>query len=162
MSEWTHLVDNFEKHKYEVTDVTDNEFVGIKITVDENYNYYMDQTRMIDEILNEVHMENEKDEITPYPYPHAAESLSKADNATEQNEAEFKKFPYRRIIGQLMYGMVHTMVTIMYPLNVLSRYGNNPGPRHILFCKHLLRYVRTTKMDRLRLIHSMGPMTCKL
>ena len=40
LSEWTLPVDNFEKHKYKVTDVTDNEFVGIKITVDENYNYY--------------------------------------------------------------------------------------------------------------------------
>ena len=36
-SEWTLLVDNFEKQKYKVTDVTDNEFVGIKITVDHHY-----------------------------------------------------------------------------------------------------------------------------
>lgn len=45
--------------------------------------------------------------------------------------------------------MVHTLVTIMYALNVLSRYGNNPGPRHILFLKHLLRYVKYSKKDRL-------------
>ena len=38
--------------------------------------------------------------------------------------------------------MVHTMVCIMYALNVLSRYGNNPGDRHIAFLKHLLRYVK--------------------
>ena len=48
------------------------------------------------------------------------------------------KYPYRRIVGQLMYGMVHTMVSILYALNVLSRYGNNPGPRHIKFLKDLL------------------------
>ena len=47
-----------------------------------------------------------------------------------------------------MYGMVHTMVAIMYALNVLSRYGNNPGPRHIEF-EHLLRYVKLSKNDRL-------------
>ena len=41
-----------------------------------------------------------------------------------------------------MYGMVHTMVSILYVLNVLSRYGNNPGERHIAFLKHLLRYVK--------------------
>ena len=33
------------------------------------------------------------------------------------------KYPYRRVVGQLMYGMVHTMIGIMYALNVLSRYG---------------------------------------
>ena len=48
-----------------------------------------------------------------------------------------------------MYGMVHTMIVIMYALNVLSRYGNNPGPRHIEFLKHLLKYCKYSKMDRL-------------
>ena len=52
----------------------------------------------------------------------------------------------RRVVGQLMYGMVHTMVCIMYALDV---YGNNPGDRHIAFLKHLLRYVKYSKKDRL-------------
>ena len=50
------------------------------------------------------------------------------------------KYPYRRVVGQLMYGMVHTMIGIMYALNVLSRYGDNPKPRHIEFLKQLLKY----------------------
>ena len=161
MNEWKLLVTNFEKHKYKVTDVTENEFVGIKITRDEHSNYFMDQTRMIDEILSEAHMKNEKDEKLPYPNPSVGLALSKLDNATDENAEECRKYPYRRIIGQLMYGMVHTMVTIMYPLNVLSRYGNNPGPRHIQFAKHLLRYVRTTKKDRLRFNTHEGPYDMK-
>ena len=48
--EWEALVKNFNAHKYTVTDCTDKEFVGINITHDEDYNYYMDQTRMITEI----------------------------------------------------------------------------------------------------------------
>ena len=39
-----------------------------------------------------------------------------------------------------MYGMVHTLITIMYALNILSRYGNNPGPRHIESLKYLHPY----------------------
>ena len=148
LSEWQLLVDTFEKHKYKVTDVSDNEFVGIRITHDEHYNYFMDQTRMIEDIITEAHMKNAKDEELPYPLH--GEKLSKQDNATAENEAECRKFPYRRVIGQLMYGMVHTLVTISYALNVLSRYSNNPGPRHIVFAKHLLKYVRTTKLNRLK------------
>lgn len=87
--------------------------------------------------------------------------MSKLDNATDDNAEDCRKFPYRRVIGQLMYGMVHTLVTIMYPLNVLSRYGHNPGPRHIQFEKHLSRYVRTTKMDRLRFDTHDGPTDIK-
>ena len=48
LSEWKLLVDTFEKHKYNVSDVTDSEFVGIQITRDKEYNYFMNQTRMID------------------------------------------------------------------------------------------------------------------
>ena len=56
-----------------------------------------------------------------------------------------------------MYGMVHTMVTIMYALNVLSRYNNNPGPRHIQYLKHLVRFVKYSKKDRLIFRTSDGP-----
>ena len=67
LNHWQLLVDNFEKHKYKVTDVSDNEFVGIKITRDNEYNYYMDQTRMIDDILSDHQMKNANDEKLPYP-----------------------------------------------------------------------------------------------
>ena len=159
MKEWQLLVDTFEKHKYKVSDVTSAEFVGIRITHDEHYNYYMDQTRMIDDILVETQMTQAKDAKLPYPL--IGESLSKLDNATESNYEECQKFPYRRIVGQLMYGMVHTLVTIAYALNVLSRYGNNPGPRHIKFLQHLLKYVRSTKNDRLKFETHNGSMDIK-
>ena len=56
-----------------------------------------------------------------------------------------------------MYGMVHTMVCILYALNILSRYGNNPGTRHILSLKHLPRYVKYSKQDRLIFKTHDGP-----
>ena len=70
---------------------------------------------------------------------------AKLDNVSPAQLSECSKFPYRRIVGQLMYGMVHTLVSIMCALNVLSRYGNNPEPRHIEFAKQLLRYVKMSK-----------------
>ena len=48
-----------ENHKQ----CTDKEFVGINITHDEEYNYYMDQTRMI----KEANLTGAKDERLPYP-----------------------------------------------------------------------------------------------
>jgi hypothetical protein len=48
-----------------------------------------------------------------------------------------------------MYGMVHTLVTIMHALNILSRYGNDPGLRHIKFLTPLLMYLKYAKKDRL-------------
>ena len=155
IDDWFTLIKKFNEHQYKVTDCSDKEFVGINIQRDENFNYYMDQTRMIEDILEGIGMKNCKDESLPYPLDKLG--LSKLDNATPLQLPECRKFPYRRIVGQLMYGMVHTMVAIMYALNVLSRYGNNPGPRHIEFAKHILRYVKTSKNDRLKFPTHDGP-----
>ena len=155
LKEWHHLLKTFNEHKYKVTDATNNEFVGIKITCDATFNYYMDQSRLANEIVKECNMTGAKEERLPYPM--TGESLSKADNATEEQKEECSKYPYRRIVGQLMYGMVHTMVCIMYALNVLSRYSNNPGPRHIAFLKHLIKYVNYARNDRLMFCTHEGP-----
>ena len=121
--EWDALIKNFNEHKYTVTDCTDKEFVGINITHDAEFNYYMDQTRMISEIVKEVNPTGVKVEKLPYPIGNLP--LSKRDCAMDEQKTECTKCPYRRVVGQLMYGMVHTLITIMYALNILSRYGNN-------------------------------------
>ena len=56
LDEWDSVVKIFNKHGYQVTDATDKEFVGIKITLAEQFNYYMDQHRMIDSIIAEANM----------------------------------------------------------------------------------------------------------
>ena len=110
---------------------------------------------MVEDIIDGIGMKNAKDETLPYPLDKL--SLSKLDNATPAQLSECSKFHYRRIVGQLMYDVVHTLVTIMYALNVLSCYGNNRGPRHIEFAKHLLRYVKYSKNDRLMFKTHDGP-----
>ena len=155
LSEWDLLCNTFNAHKYKVTDCTDKEFVGIKIQCDAEFNYYADQSRMVEEITKEMNLTGARDEHLPYPMD--GPNLSKMDNSTEDNKAECDKFPYRRVVGQLMYGMVHTMVCIMYALNVLSRYRNSPGPRHIAHLLHLLKYVKYAKQDRLKFHTYEGP-----
>jgi hypothetical protein len=49
------------------------------------------------------------------------------------------------------------MVTVMYALNILSRYVNNRGTRHIEFLKHRLRYVKYSKANRLMFRNDNGP-----
>jgi Reverse transcriptase (RNA-dependent DNA polymerase) len=160
INEWDILVLTFNKHRYEVTDATNKEFVGIHIYHDNDFNYYMDQERMITSIVKEANISGAKDAYIPYPLDGPA--LSKADcPTTEEEKRECQKYPYRRVVGQLMYGMVHTMVTIMYALNVLTRYGTNPGPRHIAFLKHLLQYCKYAKGDRLKFTTHSGPYDLK-
>jgi hypothetical protein len=101
---------------------------------------------MLDDILKEANLSRHKGEHLPYPFD--GPSLSKQVDATDEERSKCQKYPCRRVIGQLMYGMVHKLVTIMYVLNVLSRYGNDPGPRHIKFLTHLLNCLKYAKKDR--------------
>ena len=74
---------------------------------------------MIDDILRELNVTGAKGERLPCPMD--VPKICRKDNASVSEQAECGRYPYRRVFGQLMYGMVHTMVTIMYALNVLSR-----------------------------------------
>ena len=101
----------------------------------------MDQRRRITEIVKEANLTGAKEEKLQYFMDHLP--VSKKDCATEDQKQECAKYPYRRVVGQLIYGMVHTLITIMHALNILSRYGNNPGI--------VLKNCKYTKLDRLKL-----------
>ena len=115
ISEWDILIAKLNSHKYEVTDATSKEFVGFRITCDENFNYYIDQSRMITSIVLEANLAGAADEHLPYPP--SGESLSKADISTDLDRHMYNKYFYRRVFRQLMYDMVHTMITIMYAVD---------------------------------------------
>jgi hypothetical protein len=85
---------------------------------------------MINAIIVEAKIGGDKDEKLPYPL--TGNALSKMDCPVTLKH-KCSQYPYRKVVGQLMYGMVHTMMTVMYALNILSRYVNNPGTRHIEF-----------------------------
>jgi hypothetical protein len=100
--EWDNVIKMFNKHGYQVTDATDKDFVSINISRDEQFNYYMGQHRMIETILEEAKINGTKDEPKP---------LSKLDCAqTDKEKIRSSKYPYRRVVGQLMYGMIHAVV----------------------------------------------------
>ena len=75
---------------------------------------------MIDSIIKEANISGAKDMHLPYPTGDQEPPSSKLDNASIPEERTLcSKYPYRRVVGQLMYGMVHTMIGILYALNVL-------------------------------------------
>ena len=64
---------------------------------------------MITEIVNEANLTRAKEEKLPYPIGNLP--LSKKDCATEDQKQKCVKYPYIRVVGQLMYGMVHHNVS---------------------------------------------------
>ena len=156
LSEWDTLVQAFEGSKYKVKDCTNEPFVGINVTTDKEGNYYMDQKRAIEGVIKAAKLTGAKTQKLPYPLD--GKSLSKEDNAKDDAEVrEVAKTPFRAIIGMLSYIAGHTKPDIAYALNVLSRYCNNPGRRHVVFLNHLVKYCEYSKDDRLKFYAHRGP-----
>ena len=56
----------------------------------------------------------------------------------------------KAIVGMLSSLMGHTKPDIAYALNVLSRYFNNPGRRHVEFLLCLVKYCEYSKDDKMK------------
>ena len=116
LSEWDALVQAFEGSKYKVEDCTNEPFVGINVTTDKEGNYYLDQKRAIEGVINAARLSRAK--IQKLPYPLDGKSLSKEDNVKDDAEGrEVAKTPFRAIIGMLSYIAGHTKPDIAYAIN---------------------------------------------
>ena len=145
--EWDTLVAAFEASRYKVKDCTKEPFVGINVTSDEKWNFYLDQRKLIESAVKAAKVSEAK--VQKLPYPLDGPLLSKAYNMA--------KIPYRAIVGMPSYIMGHTKPDIVYALNVLSRYCNNPGRRHVEFLLCLVKYCEYSKDDRLKSHAHPGP-----
>ena len=63
---------------------------------------------------------------------------------TEEERRHMEQFPYRAVVGSLMYLMVGTRPDLAYPLGRLSAFLENPGVVHWEAAIRVLRYVRGT------------------
>ena len=124
--------------------------------LDKEGNYYLDQKRAIKGVTKAARLSGAK--IQKLPYPLDGKSLSDEDNAKDDAEVrEVAKTPFRAIISMLSYIAGHTKPDIAYALNVLSRYCNNPGRRHVVFLNHLVKCYEYSKDDRLKFYAHRGP-----
>ena len=85
LSEWDSLVAAFEASRYKVKDCTKEPFVGINVTSDEKGNFYLDQKKLIESAVKAAKVSGAK--VQKLPYPLDGPSLSKADNAKTEAEA---------------------------------------------------------------------------
>ena len=156
IAEWDILFASFEAARYKVKDCTKEPFVGVNVTSDNPGNYYLDQKKPIEGVAQAAKVSGCK--VQKLPYPLEGPPLSKADDAKDEAEAKkVAKVPYRALIGMLSYIMGHTKSDIAYALNILSRYCNNPGRRHVEFLLRLVKYCEYSKDGHLKFHAHPGP-----
>ena len=118
-----------------------SQYLGIRVTQTEN-SISLDQSHYINEILERFGMVDAK----PMPTPmNVSEKLTNDLSPKDDNEkAEMAQIPYREAVGCLNYIAQSTRPDIVFAVNQLSRFNNNPGRKHWQAVKHLLRYLKGT------------------
>lgn len=131
-------------------------FLGIKVSRDEKTgDITMTQQAYIEDILERFKMSNCK----PVSTPATIDRLSKKDAPqTEDERKEMKKVPYRSLVGSLLFLTTATRPDIAVAVSEVARYMSDPGPKHWIAAKRILRYLRGTSTLGLR--YRKGAKSC--
>ena len=83
---------------------------------------------------------------TKIPAASGVPTLSKADKPQNPEEKEeMRKFPYREVVGALMWTASMTRPDITCAVRALARFCKNPGPAHKKTVMKILQYISFTR-----------------
>ena len=63
---------------------------------------------------------------------------------TPEEKEKMSIVPYASAVGSLMYAMMCTRPDICYVVGLISRFQSNPGQKHWMAVKRILRYLKGT------------------
>ena len=132
--------------KYHLSDSGDLDWhLGMKVTQDPaNGTIALDQSAYIDAVLKRFNLQDAAEKPTPLP-PHV--HLSKADCPATPDKQRVKV--YQQLVGSLMYISCGTRPDIAFAVNSCSQFMSNPGETHLQAAKHILRYLKGTRNEKL-------------
>jgi hypothetical protein len=99
---------------------------------------------LIDAVLKRFNLQDAAEKPTPLP-PHV--HLSKADCPATPDKQRVKV--YQQLVGSLMYISCGTRPDIAFAVNSCSQFMSNPGETHLQAAKHILRYLKGTRNEKL-------------
>ncbi|KAI3503921.1 hypothetical protein L1887_32413 [Cichorium endivia] len=130
---------------FQMKDLGDAAYIlGIRIYRDRSQILIgLSQSSYIDKVVKHFSMENSKRGIVPML---PGTILSKTDCPSLDDEIKrMSRIPYASAVGSIMYAMTCTRSDVAYALSMTSRYQANPGEKHWMAVKNILKYLRRTK-----------------
>ena len=103
----------------------------------------LNQRLYIEDLLERFNMTNCKTANTPLE-ANVNQQVKDLKTATNSEIDEMNEKPYRQQVGSLLYLANTTRPDIMFAINFLCRFCENPRILHWKMAKHVLRYLRGT------------------
>ena len=124
--------------------------LGMEVTTLPGGQRKISQRKYVKDMLVRFGLQNAHAE--PTPMDHNLKLTAQVERLSPEDWAKNQKFPYREIVGSLMYLMICTRPDICFAVTTLSRYLNCHGPMHHAAALRVLRYVKGTR--KLGIIYS--------
>lgn len=124
------------QRQFEIKKVDVGCFLGMEIDRKNDGSIIVHQSGYARRILKRFNMEDCNPVTTPGD---PNQRMTKGDEA-----ASDEAFPYRQLIGSLMYLAIATRPDICHALGVVSRYMEHPKAMHVNAAKRILRYIKGT------------------
>lgn len=123
---------------------TPKQLLGLNVEIDKVAGTTkLSQQKYIGELLERFRMTEAKTKPTP-----ADKDIKLSKEMCPKTAAEARemaKFPYRELVGCLLYLSVGTRPDISFAVSELSKFLVNPGKQHWTAALHVLRYLKGTK-----------------
>ena len=134
---------NFEqkyKNRFKITEPTAsaNWFIGLHIQRNTKGEYSINQNQYLKDKLLAFESFIGIGKVSRVLPENYIQLLDEAENSTE-TESEF---PYRNMVGSLMYAMTGTRFDIAFAISVVSKFLSNPKKGHCDLVRHIFKYLR--------------------
>jgi len=137
------------KSKYRMKDLGElNYFLGMEVTRDkEKGTIKLSQHKDTTDVLRSFgFLEAATSSLPMSPGLKLFNPILKAQtDFADANTSTTKKYPYREVVGSLMYLQISTRPDLAYSVSYLSRFLNNYDTTHIAAANQILRYVKATQ-----------------
>ena len=131
-----YIVLNLIRVNFEATVCKPKMFVGLQIDYDrEKKIMFLHQSEYINKLINRFKLDDAKPSWTPE---------EKGAELRPAGKHEGEKFPFRELVGSLMFLSAVTRPDISHAVNVVSRFLDCYGKTHWKAAKRILRYVKAT------------------
>ncbi|GBL78726.1 Retrovirus-related Pol polyprotein from transposon TNT 1-94 [Araneus ventricosus] len=136
---------NFLSNEFAIKDLRKLSFcLGIEFSQNvKNGQITMSQSKYIENVLEKFNMQDTKTVKTPLDP--SVKLTKEMCPKTEAEKAEMSLYPYRSLIGSLMYLAICTRPDICHTVSYLSQFNENPGMPHWTAAKRVLKYLKGTK-----------------
>jgi hypothetical protein len=132
--------------KYAMTDMGElDNFLNANITQTAE-KITVDQTHYCKQVLDTFDfLVKGKTAVTPLPAD-AVKKLADGVDMTEEHDADVRSYPYRQVVGSLIYLAMYTKPEISYAVGVLSRFNDKKTTAACELATHLLRYLNGQRL----------------